>query len=133
MALLIIYSWLSICNMQAADHVHACTLQKEDLGGKKYVISQYRTCDLMTRSQQLFCHGHANIVTCNSRVHARSPGPTDTSNIQAYEQKFLHQTPYSVGLAQARRNYSANSGGAVKNYGGVVKIPGVWSLSPLQL
>ena len=37
----------------AAD-AHACTLQKEDLGKKKHVISRYRTCDFLTWSQQLF-------------------------------------------------------------------------------
>ena len=57
---------------------------------KKHVISRYRTCDLLTWSQQLFCHGHANILTCNSR--AKSDGYKQASK-HTYEQKFLHPTP----------------------------------------
>ena len=61
---------------------------------KKHVISRYRTCDLLTWSQQLFCHGYMNILTCNLR--AKSDGYKQVyihTYKQAYEQKFLHLTP----------------------------------------
>ena len=66
-------------------------LQKEDLEKKKHVISRYRTCDLLTWSQQLL----REHFTSNS--HAKSDGYKHTNR------KFCTQLP-SVGLAQARPN-----------------------------
>ena len=74
--------------------------KKKILEKKKHAISRYRTCDFLTWSQLLFCHGHANILTCNSR--AKSDG-----YIQA-NRKFCTKLP-SVGLAQARPNYCGNT------------------------
>ena len=61
-------------NMLHWQLMRMCVLQKEDLGRKKkHVISRYRACDLLTWSQQLFWHDHANILPL---IRARSP--TDT-------------------------------------------------------
>ena len=54
--------------------------KKKKILGKKNVISQIRTCDLLTWSQQLFC---IDTRTFSPAIRARSP--TDT-NIQASKQ-----------------------------------------------
>ena len=96
---LILYSRSSIC-IQCCMHwqlmhmrVHREREKKKILEKKKHVISQYRTCDLLTWSQQLFSIDH-DTRTFSPAIRARSPTDTNIQACkQASKQKFLHQTP----------------------------------------